>query len=156
MRPKKPIDRKASEITGIEYDMDVMKMTKNKELVETTDIRTALRSFIKFLGDRTHQPILVGHNIIRFDNPRVGKAAKNCGLLVDLDEAVSLCLDTFQVFKGEYPNMVNHRQATLVTKFLEKRYDAHGAVADVAILKELVEAKLSNKQLLSYIRKFNL
>lgn len=130
-------------------------MTKDDVLVDTMHIRTALQDFITFLRNRACQPILVGHNIIRFDNPRLRNAANNCGLLGELNEAVKRCIDTYEVFRGEYRNLASYKQENLVARYLHETYEAHGAVADATILKKLVEAKLDSEQLGKYVRNFS-
>ena len=56
-------------MTGIEYDLDMDEMTVHGQKVQLMSISNASEAFINFISNRPTNPVLVGHNIVRFDNP---------------------------------------------------------------------------------------
>ena len=141
-------------MTGIEYDLDMDEMTVHGQKVQLMSISSALEAFINFISNRPTNPILVGHNIVRFDNPILRNAAANCGQLELLENSVNLCIDTLQAFRSKYPGLKSYKQQRLVSMFFGMHYQAHDAIKDTIHLKMLFEQKFRLGDMMEYATRF--
>ena len=141
-------------MTGIEYDLDMDEMTVHGQKVQLLSISIALEAFINFISNRPTNPILVGHNIVRFDNPILRNAAANCGQLELLENSVNLCIDTLQAFRSKYPGLKSYKQQRLVSMFIGVHYKAHDAIQDTIHLKMLFEQKFRLDEMMEYATRF--
>ena len=138
--PQKRMSIEASRVTQIEVRGS--KMCHHGKEVETVSLKDALMGFKSFLED-SNCPMLVGHNIARFDIPVLFNSCKRVG--ISLDGLVKGCVDTLNIVSKLYKrgkDVTNFKQSTLITELLNETYDAHNAVADVASLQQLYVTKL--------------
>lgn len=138
--PNGEISPKASEITGLSYDMHRNQMYHHGMPVNNRDIRIILMEFIEFIKKK-EKPILVGHNIAAYDNHILINQLRKYGLLSEFMSHVYGCIDTLKVAKKKFKKkeVGNYKQQTLVSKLLGIEYDAHDACADVTSLYHLLE-----------------
>lgn len=142
--PNKPIHPNASDVTGITMRDGVL--YHNNVAVNTVTIQDGLESFLEFVqsfATNDNKPVLIGHNIERFDVPILYNQLKNVNMSKSFSDAVSGCIDTLTLAKNLLSkkdlNLCNFKQSTLVKELLGKTYDAHNALADVKSLQELFE-----------------
>lgn len=110
----------------------------HRRLVLTNSLREVLVSFITFL--RTlGRPLVVGHNIRRFDCPVLARALDELGLRTEFDSAVSGCVDTLPLAREmlKERGLQSFRQENLVKELLGVDYKAHDALEDVRALQAL-------------------
>lgn len=90
-------------------------------------------------------PILVGHNIQSFDLPVLINQLSRYNLYTDFQETVYGFIDTLKVAKRTWkkPDVENYKQETLVKTFLNLKYDAHNALADVQSLQTLYQKMMA-------------
>ena len=140
VRPSKPMTVEASRVTQI-YVKGSKMYHKGTE-VPCVTLKEALTGFTGFLGSLDGAPIVLGHNIARFDVPILYSSMQKVGL-ENMD--VKGFVDTLSVASKLYKrgkDVSNMKQATLVSELLKETYDAHNAVADVVSLQKLYSLKL--------------
>jgi DNA polymerase III epsilon subunit-like protein len=76
--PLSRIDPKASAVTG--FTVSAGKLWRHGQLLPTVSEEEASRSFVNFLKSCADQVALVGHNIVRFDAPRILRLLNNHAL----------------------------------------------------------------------------
>lgn len=138
--PQKRMSVEASRITQIEIRGS--RMYHHGEEVATVSLKDALLGFKAFI-DECNCPLLLGHNIARFDIPVLFNSCKRLG--ISLDTSVKGCVDTLNIASKLYTkgkDVSNFKQSTLISELLNETYDAHNAVADVAALQQLYVTKL--------------
>lgn len=146
IKPRQPISKAASSITGLTYSFENNQMYHHGEPVESKEPYDALVSFTEYLQSR-NKPILVGHNIQSYDVPILSSALREHGLLTTMVESVYGCMDTLSLAKRTVPkqSIPNYKQETLVKTFLRIEYDAHNAIEDVRSLYNLFLLKWKNQ-----------
>lgn len=130
VKPKSPIPRSSSDIHGI----------TDEDVKDEPGIETVLPEFINFIGDQ----IVVGHNILEFDNKVIAKFMMSC---LNRAEFTNPSYDTFYVAKNLFPRE-NYRLDALADKF-NIPYDdlrLHRALDDV-ILTERVFRYLRQEEI---------
>lgn len=134
--PRRPLQPGAAKVTG--FRVHRRRLYLHQQLVPTTPLREVLLSFIAFLR-MLHQPLIVGHNIRRFDGPLLGRVLDETDLRTQFESSVSGCVDTLslaqEILRGR--NLQNLRQETLVRERLGVNYRAHDALQDVRALQAL-------------------
>lgn len=134
--PRRPLQPGAAKVTG--FRVQGRRLYLHRQLVRTNSLREVLVSFIAFLR-MLHHPLLVGHNIRRFDGPLLGRVLDELDLRTQFESSVSGCVDTLsvaqEVLRGR--NLLNLRQETLVRELLGVNYRAHDALQDVRALQAL-------------------
>ena len=140
VKPRKPINAQASEITGLTYKRGQMYL--RGQPVNSIPIDQCLREFLEFLGDR--KVVLVAHNGSRFDFKILRRVAKDFDLLPELRERVVGCLDTLNMFRMCYPELRDtcdkpYSLKNLVEELLEEEYSTHDALEDSRYLKRLTK-----------------
>lgn len=89
-----------------------------------------------------HHPLIVGHNIRRFDGPLLGRVLDELDLRTQFESSVTGWVDTLslaqELLRGH--NLQNFRQETLVRELLGLDYRAHDALQDVRALQALFGA----------------
>ena len=145
--PTKLITPQASQVTGLTVKDG--QMFHNGATVHCVSLQYALCSFLELLESFDTKPVILGHNIERFDVPVLLNQLKSVSMLSAYTTAVSCCIDTLSVFKCVYSKkssgLENYKQSTLVRKFLGKSYDAHNSLEDVKALRELHDSALKGK-----------
>ncbi|KAM9854548.1 protein PML-like [Aulostomus maculatus] len=126
----------AAKVTG--FRVRRQKLYLHRQLVLTNSLREVLVSFIVFL-QMLRRPLLIGHNIRRFDCPLLTRALDELDLRTDFESSVSGCVDTLpltrEMLKGHC--LQSFRQEYLVKELLGVNYKAHDALEDVRALQTL-------------------
>lgn len=126
----------AARVTG--FRVHNRRLYLHRQLVLTNSLREVLLSFIAFL-QMMGQPLVVGHNIRRFDCPLLARALDKLNLRTDFESSVSGCVDTLplarELLRGR--GLTSFRQEHLVRELLGLDYRAHDALQDVRALQSL-------------------
>uniref|UniRef100_A0A3Q3XLR0 exodeoxyribonuclease III n=1 Tax=Mola mola TaxID=94237 RepID=A0A3Q3XLR0_MOLML len=126
----------AAGVTG--FRIHKRRLYLHQRPVLTNSLREVLVSFLAFLRMLGH-PLVVGHNIRRFDCPLLARALGELGLRAQFDSSVSGCVDTLslarELLKGR--GLQSFRQENLVRELLGVDYKAHDALEDVRALQAL-------------------
>ncbi|XP_034241219.1 uncharacterized protein LOC117645265 [Thrips palmi] len=111
-----------------------------EEVLTTTPPLNAAEQFITFLAECGPQVLLVGHNIIRFDAPRIVQWLEDLSCLKDFCEVVCGFTDTKPLIKqGKVGGQEELAKTYLVGPEWEvHRQGAHNASSDVILLEGLV------------------
>ncbi|XP_061750529.1 maternal protein exuperantia-like [Nerophis ophidion] len=134
--PRCPVHPKATQVTG--FSVVRQELYLHGRLVPTKSLREALASFIAFL-QALPRPLLVGHNIRRFDCLPLARALEQTGLREQLEASISGCMDTLPLTREVLREcgMKSFRQEHLVRELLGADYQAHDALEDVRALQRL-------------------
>ncbi|KAG9280814.1 hypothetical protein AMEX_G3567 [Astyanax mexicanus] len=136
MVPRCRIDPGASRVTG--FKVRRQRLFLHRRPVLTNSLKEALVSFITFLG-MFGRPILVGHNIRRFDCLVLARVLDEFGLKAVFQARVAGFLDSLplarQLLKDS--GLQSFKQENLVKTVLGVSYAAHNALADVQALQKL-------------------
>lgn len=133
--PDTEISHGASLITGITVHNEQMYVAGQP--VESVSIKQALTGFTEFLG-KFEKVILVGHNFLSFDGPVLYKAVEKAGLNDQFWEKVVGIMDSLNVFKDVLTDRKSYKLQDLVRDVLQRDYEAHNAVSDTVVLKDLM------------------
>ena len=116
------------------------RLTYKNQPVQSEPIQEVFSLFIGWLA-QFNRPILMGHKIFTFDNPIMYNNMKNSGFWEELKKLVRGFIDTYELFKLEFPDRRGKgelKQRTLVKELLNETYEAHSALEDVLSLQRLV------------------
>lgn len=134
--PTKPISEGASRVTGLTfYNNSLYHCGKP---VEAISARDALSDFIDFVCSFRTKPILVGHNIKRYDYNVLSHNMKALGLWQKFHESCYGFVDTIEVSRRIHPGLPSYSQPELVGRFCGYTYNGHNALADTRALADLV------------------
>ncbi|KAM3869672.1 three prime repair exonuclease 4 [Diretmus argenteus] len=137
--PPCPIQRQAARVTGFRIRRHRLYLYHRPIL--TNSLREVLVSFLAFLR-MLGRPLVVGHNIRRFDCPLLARALDRLELRPEFESSVSGCVDTLplarEMLKGR--GFSSFRQENLVKEVLGVNYKAHDALEDVRALQMLYSA----------------
>lgn len=126
----------AARLTG--FRVHKHRLYLHHRLVRTNTLREVLISFIAFLR-MLDRPLIVGHNIRRFDGPLLARVLDELDLREQFDSTVSGCVDTLplarEILQGRC--LQSFRQEYLVRELLGVNYKAHDALQDVWTLQAL-------------------
>ncbi|XP_076082975.1 uncharacterized protein LOC143054015 [Mytilus galloprovincialis] len=140
--PNQPISIQASEITKITVSAN--QMFYDLQPVSYKLPHEALTDFITFLSKYPSKPILVGHNIKRFDCHVLYYSLKANQMWNEFSSHVCGFLDTLELFKKIMPGLPSYSQTSLVSHILGENYCAHNAVDDTRALFKLLTSKALN------------
>ena len=134
VKPPNRIPKSATDIHTID----------NKMVANEPDIETVLPDFLRVIQNR----ILIGHNIITFDNPVLDRHLRQYW-----EEGLSNpCYDTLATAQRLYP-LERHNLETLADKFDIEHDDMHQAKEDVRVnrlvFKKLIEEDLRRRKVQS-------
>ncbi|XP_039990196.1 protein PML-like [Xiphias gladius] len=136
--PRCRMQRGASEVTGLRVRRQ--RLYLHRRLVLTNSLREVLVSFIAFLR-MLGRPLVVGHNIRRFDCTLLARALDEMDLRAEFESSVSGCVDTLplarEMLRGRC--LRSFRQENLVRELLGVSYKAHDALEDVRTLRALYD-----------------
>lgn len=136
MVPRCRMDPGAARVTG--FRVRRHRLFLHRRPVLTNSLKEALVSFITFLR-MFGRPLLVGHNIRRFDCLVLARALDEFGLKAAFQAGVVGFLDSLplarQLLKDS--GVQSFKQENLVKTVLGVSYDAHNALADVQALQKL-------------------
>lgn len=110
----------------------------HRQLVLTNSLREVLVAFIAFL-QMLRRPLVIGHNIRRFDCPLLARALDELDLRAEFESSVSGCVDTLPLAREMLKDrcLQSFRQENLVRELLGVNYKAHDALEDVRALQAL-------------------
>ena len=145
VEPTRPISREASNINKLTHVNGQLHYKRNP--VETIPITDALQQFMEFLQEMP-KPVLVGHYSKKFDLPFLRFYLKENEMWETFLSVVVGYVDTWTVFRHEFPNRTSYKQVDLVKGLLGEEYEAHSALEDVRALQKLSE--LVKEKLLKY------
>ncbi|XP_016414933.1 three prime repair exonuclease 4 [Sinocyclocheilus rhinocerous] len=136
MVPRRPMQPGASRITG--FSVRRQRLFLHHRPVLTSSLREALVSFITFLR-MLGRPLLVGHNIRRFDCHVLARALDEFSLRSDFQKEVSGFVDTLPLARHllKDSGLQSFKQENLVKTLLGVSYAAHNALEDVQALQKL-------------------
>ena len=145
VEPTRPISREASNVNKLTHVNGQLHYKRNP--VETIPIMDALQQFLEFLQE-IPKPVLVGHYSKKFDLPFLKFYLKENDMWETFLSVVVGYIDTWIVFRQEFPNRTSYKQLDLVRSLLGEEYEAHSALEDVRALQKL--SKLVKEKLLKY------
>ncbi|XP_068584837.1 three prime repair exonuclease 4 isoform X2 [Cebidichthys violaceus] len=137
--PRCRMQRGASKVTGFRVRRRTLYL--HRQLVPTNSLREVLVSFLAFL-QMLGRPLVLGHNIRRFDCPLLARALDELDLRAEFESAVSGCVDTLPLARELLKDrgLRSFRQTNLVRELLGVDYKAHDALEDVRALQALYSA----------------
>ena len=115
VEPTRPISREASNVNKFTHVNGQLHYKRNP--VETVPITDALQQFMEFLQE-IPKPILVGHYSKKFDLPFLRFYLKENGMWETFLSVVVGYVDTWIVFRQEFPNRTSYKQVDLVRSLL--------------------------------------
>ena len=125
VEPTRPISREESNVNKLTHINGQLHYHSNP--VETIPIMDALQQFLEFLQE-IPKPVLVGHYSKKFDLPFLRFYIKENDLWETFLSAVVGYVDTWIVFRQEFPNRTSYKQVDLVRGLLGEEYEAHSAL----------------------------
>lgn len=130
------MQRGAARVTG--FRVRRQRLYLHRQLVLTNSLREVLVSFIAFL-QMLERPLVIGHNIRRFDCPLLARALDELDLRAEFESSVSGCVDTLPLAREMLKDscLQSFRQENLVRELLGVNYKAHDALEDVRALQAL-------------------
>lgn len=114
------------------------RLYQHRQPVLTNSLREVLVSFIAFL-QMLGRPLVIGHNIRRFDCPLLARALDQLDLRGEFESSVSGYVDTLPLAREMLKDrcLQSFRQENLVRELLAVNYKAHDALEDVRALQGL-------------------
>ncbi|XP_048411735.1 maternal protein exuperantia-1-like [Stegostoma tigrinum] len=134
--PSKSMSAGATNVTGIQVMDGILYLRGEPQI--TYSLQDTMTAFLKFLQS-LDRPLLVGHNIWKFDGPIILGAWEELSMKDQFAECVTGFLDTLWLAKEVIPRteVSSYCQSDLVQSLLKKSYEAHNAIEDVKSLQEL-------------------
>lgn len=134
--PRCPMQRGASKVNG--FYVRGRRLYQHQQPVLANTLREVVVSFLAFLR-MLRQPLVVGHNIRRFDCPLLARALDELGLRAEFESSVSGYVDTLPLCREllRERRLQSFRQDNLVRELLGLDYRAHDALEDVRALQAL-------------------
>lgn len=134
--PRCRMQRGAAKVTG--FRVRRQRLYLHRQLVLTNSLREVLVSFIAFL-QMLGRPLVIGHNIRRFDCPLLARALDELDLRAEFESSVSGYVDTLPLAREMLKDrgLQSFRQENLVRELLGVNYKAHDALEDVRALQAL-------------------
>ncbi|CAG2216770.1 unnamed protein product [Mytilus edulis] len=129
------ISNGASEVTKI--SVIGSQMYYNLQAVPSKLQNEAFTDFNDFVKSFLVKPLLVGHNIKRYDCHVLYNSLRFHNMWNDFASNISGFLDTLELFKLLYPKRPSYSQTALVGELLGETYSAHNAVDDTEPLYRL-------------------
>ncbi|XP_075996796.1 three prime repair exonuclease 4 [Genypterus blacodes] len=141
------IHHSAARVTG--FRVRRQRLYLHRQPVLTSSLREILVAFLAFL-QMLGRPLLVGHNIRRFDCPVLARALDGLQLRAKFTSSVSGCVDTLPLLREmlKERGLRSFRQENLVKEVLGVSYTAHDALEDVRALQSLYRALQPSPELL--------
>ena len=138
--PTQKIDERASAVTGL--TCKGQQLYAQNKLVTSFSKRVVAGEILQFLLSLKKQCILVGHNIKKFDIPRLTLLMYQTGLLTEFYELVDGFTDSYVLLGEKFPEKINvagQLKLTTLVKEIEIPYEnAHDAFADVCAVENLL------------------
>ncbi|XP_076117930.1 uncharacterized protein LOC143085462 [Mytilus galloprovincialis] len=137
--PNRVISNGASAVTNI--SVIGSQMYYNLQPVPSKLQNVAFTDFNDFVKSFPVKPLLVGHNIKRYDCHVLYNSLKFHNMWNEFASNISGFLDTLELFKLLYPKRPSYSQTALVGELLGETYSAHNAEDDTEALYRLVQSK---------------
>ncbi|XP_015120967.1 maternal protein exuperantia-like [Diachasma alloeum] len=139
MFPTKKMHDDASKATG--FTVREGKLYQYERILTTTPPTEAAEQFLAFLQQCGEKVLLVGHNIIRFDAPRIMRWLQQLGLLPRFCNYVAGVVDTLPLISQ---GKMKKQELLAKTYLTDDAWEeivrcAHDALADCQILNGLLE-----------------
>ncbi|XP_053175480.1 three prime repair exonuclease 4 [Scomber japonicus] len=146
--PRCRIQRGAAKVTG--FRVRRQRLYLHRQLVLTNSLREVLMSFIAFI-QMLGRPLVLGHNIRRFDCPLLARALDELDLRAEFESSVSGYVDTLPLARELLKDrgLQSFRQENLVKELLGLNYKAHDALEDVRALQALYSVLQPTQELIS-------
>lgn len=146
--PRCQMQRGAAKVTG--FRVRRKRLYLHHQPVLTNSLREVLVSFIAFLK-MLGRPLVVGHNIQRFDCPLLARALDEQDLRAEFESLVSGYVDTLPLAREMLKDrcLQSFRQENLVRELLGVNYKAHDALEDVRSLQTLFNVLQPTPDLIS-------
>ena len=137
--PRCRVQPRAAAVTG--FRVRRHKLYLHRKPVLTNSLREVLIAFIAFLR-MLQWPLVIGHNIRRFDCRVLARALDECDLRTEFVSVISGCLDTLPLAREllKDAGLQSFCQEALVRTILGVSYKAHDALEDVSALQMLYTA----------------
>ncbi|XP_048467152.1 uncharacterized protein LOC109919407 [Rhincodon typus] len=134
--PSKSMSAGATNITGIQVMGGILYLRGEPQI--TYSLQDTMTAFLKFLQS-LDRPLLVGHNIWKFDGPIILRAWEELSMKDQFAGCVTGFLDTLWLAKEVIPRteVSRYRQSDLMQSLLQKSYEADNVIEDVKSLQEL-------------------
>lgn len=140
--PLKRIPRNVTDMTGLKMNGGQLYL-KNKPVPAST-LRSVIDDFLEFLKSLNKPIILVGHNSLKFDFPRIYRLLRDFNLLQDFADVVCGLVDTLAAFRSD--KEFSKQESSLKQDELAKKYipnwdeqNAHEALWDCLTLEKLCD-----------------
>ncbi|XP_076109235.1 uncharacterized protein LOC143078171 [Mytilus galloprovincialis] len=137
--PNQPISAEASRITGLTVVGN--KMYHNGLLVPYKLPHEGLTDFLSYISEFKDKPILIGHNIKRFDCHVLFNTLFSLNMWNEFSSQISCFIDSLNLFKQVVPGLASYSQSFLVNNLLGQEYESHNAVHDARLLLKLITDK---------------
>ena len=152
--PLNGIPLRVREVTGLEINGGQLLLYGQP--VAASDLQTLAQNLVSFLKNTGKSIVLVGHNSMSFDFPRIYRLMYNSNLLSEFTSIVCGFVDTLKVFKVDEcaKHEPSFKQTALAEKYLPNwnPSGAHEALHDCVTLEELcISLKCDNKLISSCI-----
>lgn len=150
MLPQGKISQQASGVTGLK--MVRGKLVHNSVALPTKPPHIVASELLAFLKRCGEQVVLVGHNLVRFDAPRILQFMKNYGEPMEFCEIVHGLVDTVPHLKQGKVGKLEHLANSYLThnKWSVHKKNAHNALSDCALVEGLLDHfSISREALLS-------
>ncbi|CAC5358203.1 unnamed protein product [Mytilus coruscus] len=143
--PTKSIHPKSTEVTHL-FSTGTRLHYKGRQLV-TEPKENALNSFVDWLP-KIHYWLHI--NVKQFDAKILVSQMQpsNSSILQNLQDHILGFSDTFPLFRVKYLKRKSYSQSSLANDILQTTYNAHNALDDVKMLKELIEVENAKEQLI--------
>ena len=135
--PARPIDKRAGEVNGINYDNHSRIMTYKKIKVRHITLHNALLDLLDFLSGIEH-PVLVAHNGKSFDFIILYRASAATGLLHRFKSCVQGFMDTLPLCRNQLPGYDRHSLKFIYAGLLHEDFPAHDAKNDCIALEKII------------------
>ncbi|KAJ1527397.1 hypothetical protein ONE63_007380 [Megalurothrips usitatus] len=134
MMPLHGIPPEASRVNGLKVVGG--KLLKHGRPVTVTPHKEAWIGFVKYLKDMGNVT-LVAHCGANFDFHLLAREVKKYGLMSELGQLVTGCVDSILIFRNKLPGRASYRQVDLARSYGISTDEAHDALGDVQILSKL-------------------
>ncbi|XP_034242317.1 uncharacterized protein LOC117645885 [Thrips palmi] len=138
MVPSRKIAPQASAVTGLKVVKG--KLVHKSVALPTKPPRIVASEFLEFLRKCGPQVILVGHNLMRYDAPRILRFMKLFGESMEFAEMVHGLVETMPLIRQGRKCKLQVLAAKYLTeeKWTEHKKNAHNAVSDCILLEGLM------------------
>ena len=135
--PSRPVEQKAGEVNGINYNKALGEMTYRNNRVKHISLHKALLEFLDFLSG-IRSPVLVAHNGKAYDFIILHRVATATGLLPQFKSRVCGFMDSLQLCRNLLPGFERHSLKALSAGLIGGGFELHNAKNDCIALEKIV------------------